>query len=94
MAKLAYHFYLKDKNTINLTPTNLHFGIGNFRKKIAIGESIFVLLWDIDKERAIISSSESRNNQALAKRVNRAIADYRFNHILQPQKVSYMWKGT
>ncbi len=73
MAKLTYHFYLKDKNTINLTPINLHFGIGNFRKKIAIGESIFVHLWDIDKERAIISSSESRNNQALAKRVNRAI---------------------
>ncbi len=70
MAKLACHFYLKDKNTINLTPINLHFGVGKFRKKIAIG----VHLWDSDKERAIISSSESRNNQALAKRVNRAIS--------------------
>ena len=74
MAKdIKYHFYLKDKAALVPTPINFVINKGSFRGKKAIGENILPQWWDFEKERAIESNQQNRNEAILSKRVNRKI---------------------
>ena len=78
MAKdIRYHFYLKDINSKAPTPINCALNKGNFRKKIAIGETILPKWWDIENERAIEDNRQKKAEKALSKRVNRSLSHIR-----------------
>lgn len=72
--KIVYHFYLKDSKC--LKPTSILFSISveNRRKKAGIDELILPKWWDKENERAIESNQQSRNDNAISKRVNKKIS--------------------
>ena len=78
MAKeIRYHFYLKDNKSTVPTPINFVMNKGSFRRKVAVGEKILPLWWDVENECAIEDSRQRKQEKALAKRVNRNLARLR-----------------
>lgn len=78
MAKeIRYHFYLKDNSSPVPTPINFVMNKGSFRRKVAVGEKIHPLWWDVENECAIEDSRQKKAEKALAKRVNRNLSRLR-----------------
>lgn len=78
MAKeIRYHFYLKNIKSEVPTPINFVMNKGSFRRKVAVGEKILPLWWDVENECAIEDSRQKKQEKALAKRVNRNLTSLR-----------------
>ena len=71
--KIVYHFYLKDKNSLEPTPINFSITVANNRKRRGVGESIQPKWWNSKDECAIESNQQTQRQGQLSKRVNKKV---------------------